>query len=130
EFALWPAAKAIWSEGAAGGAISSFDVQYSDMRIGPEGLGGGGMKPIPFEQLARKAHEMGLITGEAVHTFSRWEWARAEFDIPGFGVRDLAIDALAVRYGEGASEDLKKAHESGRLRFYQAQSRNLPSSAA
>src|SRR5690606_34977942 len=108
EFTLWPAAKAIWSSGAAGGPISSFDVQFSDMRIGPDGLGGGGMKPIPFEQLAAKAHEMGLITGVAVHTYSCWGWARAEFDIPGVGLRDLPIDALAVRYGDGAPQALKQ----------------------
>lgn len=108
EFTLWPAARAIWSQGAGGGPISSFNVEFSDLRIGPDGLGGGGMKPIPFEVLARKAHEMGLITGVAVHTFSRWEWARAEFDIPGVGVRNLPIDALALRYGDGAPEPLKK----------------------
>src|SRR5690625_7392483 len=89
EFALWPAAKAIWSEGAAGGAISSFDVQYSDMRIGPEGLGGGGMKPIPFEQLARKAHEMGLITGTEGHTLIGGGGARPGFEATGLGVADL-----------------------------------------
>ena len=126
EFALWPAAKAIWSEGAGGGAISSFDVQYSDIRIGPDGLGGGGMKPIPFEQLARKAHEMGLITGVAVHTFSRWEWARAEFDLPGFGVRNLAIDALAVRYGEGAPEALKKRMTTAGYDFIKRNSATYP----
>lgn len=108
EFTLWPAARAIWSQGAGGGSLSSFDVQFSDLRIGPDGLGGGGMKPIPFETLAKKAHDMGLITGVAVHTFSRWEWARAEFDIPGIGVRNLPIDALAVQYGEGAPDALKK----------------------
>ncbi|QDQ88979.1 molybdopterin-dependent oxidoreductase [Alcaligenaceae bacterium SJ-26] len=108
EYSLWPAARAIWSEGAGGGPISTFDVQFSDLRVSPEGLGGGGMAPIPFEQLARKAHDMGLVTGVALHTFSRWEWARAEFDIPGVGVRTLAVDALALRYGEGAPPALKQ----------------------
>ena len=108
EYTLWPAARAIWSQGAGGGSISSFDMQFADVRIGPEGLGGGGMQPLSFEQLAAQAHAMGLITGVAVHTFSRWQWARAEFDIPGVGVRNLAMDALAVQYGEGAPEALKQ----------------------
>ncbi|MFC4626125.1 xanthine dehydrogenase family protein molybdopterin-binding subunit [Daeguia caeni] len=108
EFTLWPAAKAIWSEGPGGGQFASFNVDVSDMRIGPDGLGGGGMTPIPFDVLAAKAHEMGLITGVAVHTYSSWQWAKAEFDIPTVGTRTLPIDALSVKYGEGAPEELKK----------------------
>ncbi len=108
EYTLWPAARAIWSQGAGGGSISSFDMQFSDVRVGPEGLGGGGMQPLPFERLAAQAHAMGLITGVAVHTFSHWQWARAEFDIPGVGLRNLPMDALAVQYGKGATEALKQ----------------------
>lgn len=126
EFALWPAARAIWGQGAGGGSISSFDMQFSDLRIGSDGLGGGGMKPIPFEQLASKAHEMGLITGVAVHTFSRWEWARAEFDIPGVGVRNLPIDALALRYGDGAPEALKKRMTTAGYDFIKRNSATYP----
>lgn len=126
EFTLWPAARAIWSQGAGGGPISSFNVQFSDLRIGPDGLGGGGMKPIPFEQLARKAHEMGLITGVAVHTFSRWEWARADFDIPGVGVRNLPIDALALRYGDGAPETLKQRMSTAGYDFIKRNSATYP----
>ncbi|RIY42143.1 xanthine dehydrogenase family protein molybdopterin-binding subunit [Neopusillimonas maritima] len=113
EHAIWPAAKAIWSEGPAGGQINSGNVQMTDLRAVPGGIGGGGMSPIPFEQLAKRAHEMGLITGVALHCFSRWEWARAEFDIPGVGVRTLPVDALAVRYGVGASAALKNRMTTG-----------------
>src|SRR5262249_22648310 len=63
EHTLWPAAQAIWSDGVAGGQIATGNVQASDLRAVPGGIGGAGMTPIPFEQLARKAHEMGLITG-------------------------------------------------------------------
>ncbi len=110
---LWPAARAIWSEGVAGGPISSLNVQMTDIRIGPDGIGGGGMKPIPFEQLARKAHEMGLITGVAVHAYSCWEWSRADFDIPTVGKCNLPLDAVAVKYGDGASEELKSRMTTG-----------------
>ena len=126
EFSLWPAARAIWSEGAGGGAFSSFDVPFADLRIGPDGLGGAGMKPIPFEQLARKAHAMGLITGVAVHTFSRWEWARAEFDIPGVGLRNLPIDALALRYGDGAPAALKSRMTYAGYDFIKRKSATYP----
>ncbi|WP_206611640.1 xanthine dehydrogenase family protein molybdopterin-binding subunit [Bordetella avium] len=126
EFTLWPAARAIWSEGAGDGSFSSFDMQFSDVRIGPDGLGGGGMKPLPFETLARKAHEMGLITGVALHTFSRWEWARAEFDIPGVGLRNLPIDALAVRYGDGASAALKSRMTTAGYDFIKRKSATYP----
>lgn len=113
EHSLWPAAKAIWSDGPAGGEIAPGDVELSDLRAYPGGIGGAGMTPIPFAQLARKAHEMGLITGVALHCFSRWEWARGSFDIPGVGERTLPLDALAVRYGEGAPESLKKRMDTG-----------------
>lgn len=126
EFTLWPAARAIWGQGAGGGPISSFNVQFSDLRIGPDGLGGAGMKPIPFEQLAKKAHEMGLITGVALHTFSRWEWASAEFDIPGIGVRTLPIDALAIRYGDGAPETLKQRMTTAGYDFIKRNSATYP----
>ncbi|MGG4603756.1 xanthine dehydrogenase family protein molybdopterin-binding subunit [Paenalcaligenes sp. Me131] len=126
EFTLWPAARAIWSQGAGGGPISSFNVQFSDLRIGPDGLGGAGMKPIAFEQLAKKAHEMGLITGVALHTFSRWEWASAEFDIPGIGVRTLPIDALAIRYGDGAPDALKQRMTTAGYDFIKRNSATYP----
>ncbi|MGG4774576.1 xanthine dehydrogenase family protein molybdopterin-binding subunit [Paenalcaligenes sp. Me52] len=126
EFTLWPAAQAIWSQGAGGGPLSSFNVQFSDLRIGPDGLGGAGMKPIAFEQLAKKAHEMGLITGVALHTFSRWEWASAEFDIPGIGVRTLPIDALAIRYGDGAPDSLKQRMTTAGYDFIKRNSATYP----
>lgn len=113
EFTIWPAAKALWSEGDAGGQIASGYMTFNDLRAVPGGIGGGGMSTLSFEDLAKQAHEMGLITGVAVHCFSRWEWARAEFDIPGAGSQTLPMDALAVRYGEGAPESLKKRMTTG-----------------
>ncbi len=48
ENTLWPAAKSIWSEGPGGGAFNGLNVEFSDIRVGPDGIGGGGMKPIPL----------------------------------------------------------------------------------
>lgn len=119
EHAIWPAAKAIWSEGPTGGQIASSNMQLSDLRAVPGGIGGGGMSPIPFEQLAKRAHDMGLVTGVALHCFSRWEWARADFDIPGAGMRTLPVDALAVRYGDGAPDALKRRMTTGGYDYIQ-----------
>ena len=117
ENTIWPAAKAIWSSGPAGGQIASGNVTAQDLRAVPGGIGGGGMSTIPFEDIARKAHEMGLVTGVAVHCFSRWEWARADFDIPNVGKRQLPVDALAVRYGDGAPAALKARMNTGGYDF-------------
>ena len=45
---------------------------------------------------------MGLVVAAMVHGYNRWAWARATFELPD-GRYDGAIDALAVRYGNGAS---------------------------
>ncbi|MFW8565160.1 xanthine dehydrogenase family protein molybdopterin-binding subunit [Orrella sp. 11846] len=117
EYTIWPAAKALWSEGGSGGELASGYMTHADLRAVPGGIGGGGMSTLSFAQLAKKAHEMGLITGVAVHCFSRWQWATADFDIPGYGVRTLPLDALAVKYGEGAPEALKKRMTTGGYDF-------------
>jgi CO/xanthine dehydrogenase Mo-binding subunit len=127
EHTIWPAARAIWSEGPSGGQIASGSVSLSDLRAVPGGIGGGGMSPIPFAQIARKAHELGLVTGVAVHCFSRWEWASAEFDIPGAGPRTLQVDALALRYGDGAPDALKKRMTTGGYDFVKRSKVNFPS---
>lgn len=117
ENTLWPAAKAIWSEGVGGGSMGSYDVQFSDIRVGPEGIGGGGMKPIPFDVLAKKAHELGLITGVAVHAYSTWHWARADFDIPTVGNVNLPLDAISVQYGDGAPKHLREQMTTAGFHF-------------
>ncbi|KZY48419.1 hypothetical protein A3731_27940 [Roseovarius sp. HI0049] len=40
-----------------------------------------GLNPLPVEDIARRAHEGGYITGVTEHTFNRWAWARTEFDV-------------------------------------------------
>lgn len=75
------------------------------------------MTPIPFETLAKKAHELGLITGVAVHAYSSWQWARADFDIPTIGLTNLPLDALAVKYGDGAPAQLKARMTTGGYDF-------------
>lgn len=126
ENTIWPAARAIWSEGPADGQISAGDVTFADIRIVPGGVGGGSMETLSFERIARKAHELGLITGVALHCFSRWEWATAQFTVPGAGMRELAIDALAVRYGDGAPAEAKRRMTTGGYEYIKRSKVNFP----
>ncbi|WP_444812814.1 xanthine dehydrogenase family protein molybdopterin-binding subunit [Variovorax jilinensis] len=126
QYSLWPAAKAIWSSGVGGGQMAGTSIQFSDLRATPAGLTAGGLSPIPFDVLARKAHEMGLVTGVALHCFSRWEWTTASFDIPGVGVTPLPVDALAVRYGDGAPAALKRRMDTGGYDYLKRTQVNFP----
>ena len=134
EHSLWPAAKALWSAGPAGGQLASGLMTAKDLRAVPlgegtsavPGIGGGGMEPLPFATVARKAHDMGLVTGVALHCFSRWEWATASFDIPTVGPLTLAADVLSVRYGDGAAPELKQRMTDGGYHFIERSSVNYP----
>lgn len=126
EHGLWPAAREIWRAGVAGGQIASGSITVADVRAVPGGIGAGGLEPLPFARVAAKAHEMGLITGVALHVFSRWEWAQAEFDIPGAGVLRKPFDALAVKYGEGASAELKARMTTGGYDYLERTSVDFP----
>jgi CO/xanthine dehydrogenase Mo-binding subunit len=97
---LWPAAMAIWSQGIGGGQATSFVVRIEDARWVDGQLSADGLSPLPFEQLAKKAHELGLVTGATVHTFNRWQWSEAQFDLAG-GAERLPIDGLSLRFGAG-----------------------------
>jgi CO/xanthine dehydrogenase Mo-binding subunit len=102
--ALWPAALAIWSEGPAGGQLASLSVDLAQARFADGRLSAGGLEPLALERLAALAHERGLITAVSVHTFNRWQWAEATFDVPGAGTHRLPADALSVRRGGGNFE--------------------------
>ena len=99
---LWPAALAIWGRGEHGGLANPYVVRRENAHWVDGKLTADGMPPIPFKLLAHKAHEMGLVTGISVHGFNRWSWAEGEFEINGQRER-VPLDALAVKYGDGAS---------------------------
>jgi CO/xanthine dehydrogenase Mo-binding subunit len=98
---LWPAALATWGRGIAGGQAASLVVRVEDARWVEGRLTAGGLEPLPLDQLAKKAHEMGLVTGATVHVFNRWQWAESDFDIDGATER-LPVDGLSLRHGDGA----------------------------
>jgi CO/xanthine dehydrogenase Mo-binding subunit len=101
-FGLWPAAKAIWSAGRFGGQAAGELLSPDEARFVDGWLTAEGMEPLALAKLAGKAHELGLVTAAMVHGYNRWAFARASFDLPD-GRFTGAIDALAVRYGDGAS---------------------------
>lgn len=101
-FGLFPAAKALWSErGAAAGNITPDEARFVDGRLTARDL-----PPLTLPDLAGRAHAMGLITAAMVHSYNRWAWATAVFDLPD-GRYEGAIDALAVKYGTGAASERK-----------------------
>ena len=107
---LWPAALHLWGKGPFGGSANPLVVRREDAHWVDGKLTANGLEPLAFEQLAKTAHELGLVTGASVHGFNRWSWAESDFVIDG--VRDrLPLDALAVKYGDGAPS-VKKAQMS------------------
>ncbi|WP_028866972.1 xanthine dehydrogenase family protein molybdopterin-binding subunit [Psychromonas arctica] len=68
-------------------------------------------KPLSLAILAKKAHDQGLITGSVAHTVNRWSWTEAEFEIEG-DKRIHSLDALAVRYGNGATASKKQSMDN------------------
>jgi CO/xanthine dehydrogenase Mo-binding subunit len=104
ERGIWPAALSIWSEGIGGGQAAPLSLDQRDATWRDRRLVALSLEPLPLERLAARAHELGLVTGAVVHTFNRWAWTEAEFDLDGEIVR-WPIDALALRWGEGASSE-------------------------
>jgi len=110
---LWPAARAIWSEGIGSGQAAPYVLRREDARWEGGRLTAAGMQPLGLPQLAAKAHEMGLVVGAVVHGFNRWQWAEADFPIGKETVR-LPLDGLALCFGEtGASNGAGRAAAAG-----------------
>jgi CO/xanthine dehydrogenase Mo-binding subunit len=105
---LWPAALAIWSAGPGGGQLSPLVVDIAEARFTDGKLTAGGLEPLTYERLAATAHALGLVTGVSVHTFNRWQWAEAVFDVPGAGTLRLPADALSVRRGAAAFQFIER----------------------
>ncbi|MBE2276767.1 MAG: molybdopterin-dependent oxidoreductase [Rhodobacteraceae bacterium] len=99
---LWPAARAIWSDGAFGGQSSGQFVTFADLRWVDGRLTAKGMQPLTLEQLAERAHRDGLVTGAMAHGANRWMWSTAQFTVNDDSF-EVPIDALAIR--RGGSED-------------------------
>lgn len=103
---LWPAAMSIWSGGIGGGQATPLVVRREDARWAEGKLTAAGLEPLTLEQLAKKAHDLGLVTGAIVHVFNRWQWSEAEFSIDG-AIERLPIDGLSLLHGAGKTDGSK-----------------------
>jgi CO/xanthine dehydrogenase Mo-binding subunit len=117
DLTIWPVAKAIWSRGAGGGQIAPETVQRGDLRLAGGMINAAGMQPLSFAEVAAEAHRQGFITAVTVHTFNRWQWAEADFDLGVDGRHHFAIDALAIKYGDGAGPERKALMNVAGWRF-------------
>ncbi len=113
-FGLFPAAQALWSARATASSVNAggADVRFEDVSFSDGRLTAPGRAPLTLPELAAKAHELGLVTAAMVHSYNRWAWASAAFDLPD-GRYEGAIDALAVKYGTGAGADRKALMSAG-----------------
>ncbi|MDB5766573.1 MAG: yagR [Collimonas fungivorans] len=109
---LWPAAMAIWSQGIGGGQAAPLVVRVEDARWVDGKLSAAGLEALPYQQLVKKAHELGLVTGATVHVFNRWQWTEAEFEILG-NLTKIPLDGLSLRYGDGADKARKARMSTG-----------------
>jgi CO/xanthine dehydrogenase Mo-binding subunit len=107
EQGLWPAALSIWQSGIGGGQAAPLVVRKEDARWVEGGLTVAGMQILPFELLAKKAYQMGNLTGAVVHVFNRWQWAEADFKLNNHSER-LPVDGLSVRIGNGEFSPLAR----------------------
>lgn len=126
DLALWPAARALWSRGTGGGMLAPYDVRREELSLANGMLNAGGLPPLAFEAVAAEAHRMGLPVGVTVHTFNRWQWTEAEFDIPGRGRERRVVDALALRYGEGAPAERRQLETTGGWHFIERAAVSYP----
>ncbi len=126
ELAIWPAARSLWSRGIGGGALAPYTVNRDELRLAGGMVNAGGMPPLNFETVAAEAHRLGLPCGVTVHTFNRWQWAEAEFDIPGRERMRLPIDALCLRYGEGATEKRRRSMTTAGWHFLERANVSYP----
>ncbi|MGE7472221.1 xanthine dehydrogenase family protein molybdopterin-binding subunit [Bosea sp. NPDC003192] len=126
DLTIWPAARSLWSRGIGGGQIAPEAVRREDLRVSNGGITAAAMQPLPFAEVAAEAHRLGLVTGITVHSFNRWQWAEAEFELPGTGRRRFPIDALALKYGDGAPAERKALMTEGGWHFVERAAVSYP----
>ncbi|OSP53903.1 xanthine dehydrogenase family protein molybdopterin-binding subunit [Pseudoruegeria sp. SK021] len=114
--ALWPSAVAIWGGGSAGGQSLPEPLRFEDAEWRDGRLVARSMEPLSLERLAKRAHADGRIIGVCIHTFNRWAWAEADFEVDGQSFR-APIDALSVKWGTGATAVRKAQMTDGGYAF-------------
>ncbi|MFL9824093.1 xanthine dehydrogenase family protein molybdopterin-binding subunit [Rhodoplanes sp. SY1] len=116
ELGLWEAALSLWSEGIGGGQAAPLVVRRDEAEWRDGLLVAGALAPLSLERLAARAHARGLVTGVTVHTFNRWAWTEAAFEVDGRRFT-APIDALSVKWGDGATPDRRALMTDGDYAF-------------
>jgi CO/xanthine dehydrogenase Mo-binding subunit len=102
-YGLWPAALELWRIPSTDPRARDFaKARWKDGQLSLPGL-----TPLELPALAAAAHARNLVTGAITHSFSRWAWSRARFQVGGEQYRG-EIDALAVREGSGKFDRLDR----------------------
>lgn len=108
-YGLYPAAVEIWKRKYFNHNHSKSNFSdYTTASWKNGKLSAEGYPPLDLKTLAKKAHEMGLVTGVMTHAFNRWAWTSATFNINGVN-EELLIDGLALKYGK-KSKNIKPEH--------------------
>jgi len=110
---LLPAARRLWKKEDLDGA----QVQWRDGKLHHADL-----PPLALTELAAEAHRNGGVTGAMVHSFNRWEWAEADFELDG-QKQAWSIDGLALRRGgtaEKVSADEYQVEKRTAVRYPEA----------
>jgi CO/xanthine dehydrogenase Mo-binding subunit len=95
QFGLWPAALDIWG-------ISARDSRTTQSLARWEGgqLVMPGFRSLPLSEISARAHAIKTVTAAMGHSFCRWAWSKATFEIHG-NPWATELDALAIREGSG-----------------------------
>jgi CO/xanthine dehydrogenase Mo-binding subunit len=102
-YGLWPAALELWRIPATDpGAKDWAKANWKDGQLTMAGL-----QPLTLPALAAAAHRRNFVTGAIAHSFTRWAWSRARFEMGAEQYR-AEIDALAVRRGGGKFDRLDR----------------------
>lgn len=99
-FGVWPAALDLWGLGSNSQA-STERPQPDEARWVDGRLTARGMEPLTWISLVSKMYELETVTGAAVHSFNRWQWAEADYLIAPRRTVRLPLDGVSVRYGQG-----------------------------
>jgi CO/xanthine dehydrogenase Mo-binding subunit len=102
-YGLWPAALELWRIPATDPRARDWaKASWKDGQLNMTGL-----QPLALPALAAAAHRRNFVTGAIAHSFTRWAWSRARFEMGAEQYR-AEIDALAVRKGGGKFDRLDR----------------------
>lgn len=97
---VWPAALSLWK------ITTPMDPTSAHWENGS--LVASGLPPMPLARLASEAHRLGAVTGATVHAYYEGRWVSADWTIGTTTLKNVPLDALAIRMGDGAYTRLSR----------------------